>query len=112
MIDEKIDDFAEFIIKCDLTKMTLKISQPHIITKMNQGFDEDVKSIITFNNPDKPPTRILHNKGIYTEKSKYLQKRYRSGVGLLHYLVKYSQLELSNAIPKLSKCMVKKNIDN
>ena len=51
----ELEDLVGCTIKRDLTKMTLKIYQPHLITKMTQGFNEDVKSLITLNNPD-----ILH----------------------------------------------------
>jgi hypothetical protein len=33
------------------------------------------------------------------------QRKYRSGVGMLIYLTKYSQLDISNIIRELSKCM-------
>ena len=32
----EIEDFLVYTIKHDLTKMTLKISQPDLITKLNQ----------------------------------------------------------------------------
>jgi hypothetical protein len=36
-----------------------------------------------------------------------LQRRYRSGVGMLFYLTKYSQPDLCNLVRELSKCMDK-----
>ena len=47
-------------IKCDFTKKTLKISKPHLITKITQGFNKDVLSLVIFNTPT-----TLHN-GYYT----------------------------------------------
>ena len=47
----ELEDFVECTPKCDLTKMTLKIYQLHLIIKMTQGFNEDVKSLMTFNTP-------------------------------------------------------------
>ena len=41
--------------------MTLKIYQPDIITKMTQGFNKDVKSIMTFNTPATPHKGIVCN---------------------------------------------------
>ena len=40
----ELEDFLVCMIKRDLTKTTLKISQPDLITKMTQGFNEDVKT--------------------------------------------------------------------
>jgi hypothetical protein len=34
-----------------------------------------------------------------------LQRKYRSGVGMLLYLTKYSRLDISNIVRELSKCM-------
>jgi hypothetical protein len=34
-----------------------------------------------------------------------LQKNYRSGVGMLLYLIKYSRPDISNAVRELSMCM-------
>ena len=49
------------MIKRDLAKMTHNISQPELISKINQGFNKDVKSLMTFNNPDKPHKVIVCN---------------------------------------------------
>ena len=35
----EIEDFIVYTFKCDLTKMTLKISQTDLINKMTQGFN-------------------------------------------------------------------------
>ena len=35
----ELDEFIECEIKGDLTKMTLKISQPDLINKMTHGFN-------------------------------------------------------------------------
>ena len=53
--------FIGCMIKSDLTKMTLNISQPDIITNMTQGFKKDVKSMMTFNTAATPHKGILRN---------------------------------------------------
>ena len=55
----ELDEFIGCEIKGDLTKMTLKISQPDLITMMTQGFNKDLKSLITFN------THINHISRLY-----------------------------------------------
>ena len=47
----ELEDFIGCMIKRDLTKMTLNISQPDPINKMIQGFNRDMKSLMTFNTP-------------------------------------------------------------
>ena len=70
------EDFVGCKIKRDLSKMTLKISQLDIINKMDKGFIEDMKSLMTFNSPDKPHKRIVNNQGTDTKKSYDIHKRY------------------------------------
>ena len=40
---DELEDFIESTIKHDLTKITLKIYQPDLITKMTQGLNKDVE---------------------------------------------------------------------
>ena len=49
----ELEDFVGCMIKHDHTNMTLIISQLVLINKITQGFNEDVKSLMTFNIPDK-----------------------------------------------------------
>ena len=43
----ELEDILGYAIKLDLTNMTLNISQLHFINKINQGFNRDVKSLMT-----------------------------------------------------------------
>ena len=78
-----LEDFSGCTLKRDLTKMTLKISQPHIITKTTKGFNKDVKSLMNFNTPATPHKGIVCNQERDTKIYKNLHKRCRSGVGSL-----------------------------
>ena len=78
------------MIKGDLTNMNLNISQPDIMNKMTQGFNGDVKSLMTFNTPATLHKGIVSNRETATNISNDLQKRYTSGVGFLLYLVEHS----------------------
>ena len=100
-----LEDFVGCTIKCDLTKMTLNISQTHIITKIPQVFNNDVKLLMNFNTPDISHGGTVCNKETDTKISNYLQKIYRGGNGSLIYLVNHSCPKLYNAVRELSKCM-------
>ena len=97
-------------IKCDLTNTTLKIYQLYLISRITQGFRKYVKSLMNFNTPATPHKGILRNQETDTKISYDLQKRYRSVVGSLLYLVKQSLPKLYNAVCELSKCMDKANM--
>ena len=61
----ELEGFVVCTIKRDLTKTTLNIYQPHIIHKMTQEFNEEVKSLLTFNTPDTTNECILYNQETY-----------------------------------------------
>ena len=78
-----LEYFVECMIRNELTKMDLNIYQPHIITKITQGFNEELESLMTFNTPATPHNGIVHNQEADKQILNDIQKRYRSGVGLL-----------------------------
>ena len=86
-----LEDFLLYTIKLDLTNMTLKISQPHLITTMTQLFNKYVKSLMNFNTPATPHKVIVRDQETDIKISKNLQKIYRSGVGSLLYLINHSR---------------------
>ena len=100
------------MIKHDLTKMDIKIYHPHIITKITQGFKEDIKLLMTFNTPTALYERIFHKQKNIIYLSNNLQKRYQSGIGSLIYPIKLSRPELSNKSHTPSKCMDKTNMSH
>ena len=68
----KLEDFVGCTVRRDLIKMTLKIYQPHLITKITQVFNEYVKSLMRFNTPDYPHHGFVRIQETYTKKSHYL----------------------------------------
>ena len=62
--------------------MTLNIYQLDLISNMTQGFNEYMKSLMTFNTPATPHEGIVRNLETDTKISYNLQKMYKSGVGL------------------------------
>ena len=55
----KLEEFVVCSIRGVLTKITLKTYQPHIINRTNQGSNKGVKSLMTFNTPDKPHKGVV-----------------------------------------------------
>ena len=49
-----LEQFVGCMINFDHTKMTLNISQYHLIAKTTQVFNNDSKSLINFNTPATP----------------------------------------------------------
>ena len=81
----------------------LKISQPDLINKIEKNFNNIFKSKI-YQIPAAARDAIVRtNKEDSIDATR--QKRYRSGVGMLLYLIKYSRPDISNAVRELSKAM-------
>ena len=57
----ELEEFVGYNINRDITKITLNISQKDLITKISQVFNENVKSLMTFNTSDIPHKRIVRN---------------------------------------------------
>jgi hypothetical protein len=83
------------------------ILQPHLINNLEATFGGKVKSKRVYKTPGTPRFKIVctdNDNGIIEPN---LQSRYHSGVGMLLYLIKYSQPDLCNVVRELSKCMDK-----
>ena len=108
----ELEYFIGCMIKRDITNTTLNIFQPDLIKNMTQGFNKDVKSLTAFNNPATLHKIIVRNQETYTKLPCNLQKRYRSNVGFLLYLVKHERPELYNTVHELYKFMYYPNMIN
>ena len=61
----ELEKFVRCMIKCEITKIPLKIYQPHLIIKTTQVLNKDVKSLMIFNTPDTPHKSIVRNQETY-----------------------------------------------
>ena len=75
------------------------------MTRLTQKFEEEIKGKRKYSTPGTPRFKIQRS----TEDIEVLddehQKKYRSGVGMLLYLTKYSRPDICNIVRELSKCM-------
>jgi hypothetical protein len=79
--------------------------QPHLLTRLNQKFGEEIKDMRKYMTPGTPRFKIqrsIHNMEVLDSEH---QRNYCSGVGMLLYLTKYSHPDISNIVRELSKCM-------
>ena len=104
-IEEDTSDYlsCEILYDKDLTKCW--IGQPHLCKKIEQTFGDLVKGLPKYRTPGTPGVQItkpLDPKVIVSPED---QSLYRSGVGMLLYLVKYSRPDIANPVRELSKGM-------
>ena len=82
-----------------------------MIAKIEDKFGKEVRKMRKMTTARTPGKRV---KGKFEDEEKLtgeMQTRYRSGVGMLLFMVKHSRPDLSNAVCELSKCMGKANND-
>jgi hypothetical protein len=104
-IEKDTSDYlsCEILYHKELTKCW--IGQPHLCKKIELTFGNLVKGLPKYRTPGTPGVQItkpLDPKAIVSLKE---QQMYRSGVGMLLYLVKYSRPDIANAVRELSKGM-------
>ena len=98
-----IEDF----IGCSITirENDIILSQPDLIKKLMMTFGEDVKKMKQYNIPASGGYKISKPETEEEKLTEEEQTKYRSGVGLLLYLLKHSRPDLSNCVRELTKTM-------
>ena len=81
------------------------IIQPHLITRLEEKFNEETTNKRNYGTPGTPRFKIQRPTEGMDQLDEEHQKKYRSGVGMLLYLTKYSRPDISNVVRELSKCM-------
>ena len=104
----KILGKSEKYIGCQITEdpktKTIWITQPNILQDIEQKFGHIMPNKI-YDTPAAPIMMINHPTETDTKISSKRQTEYRSGTGMLLYLIKHSRPELSNAVWELTKVL-------
>ena len=79
------------------------IHQPHLIKNLEKKFGPIVEKMQKYGTPGTPQGIIVRDEK--STMSKEDQKLYRSGVGMLLYLVKHSRPDIANAVRELLKAL-------
>ena len=104
-IEENTNDYlsCEIIENKEGTKAW--VGQPHLIKKIENTFGNMIKGLPKYKTPGTPGLGIfkpISEESVIAPKD---QTIYRSGVGMLLYLVKYSRPDIANAVQELAKGM-------
>ena len=99
-----LDEYIGCTVK-RIDKNKLGLIQPDMINKLDKDFGPEVKNVREAETPMGPGVSVERPKENDEKLSKAAQKRYRSAVGMLLYLVKHSRPDLSNAVRELAKVM-------
>jgi hypothetical protein len=89
----------------DKNKKGILLHQPKLIKHLEEDFSAYIKTERIYLTPGAPKTVIMRPDPNDPMISKEMQTKYRSGVGMLLYLVKHSRPNLANAVRELSKVL-------
>jgi hypothetical protein len=99
----KLENFIGCKLIENKEKDTIWIHQPKLFKHLEQTFGHLLQDVREYKTPAAPKTTIVRPQPGDPLISPEQQKLYRSGVGMLLYLVKHSRPDISNATRELSK---------
>ena len=102
-IEEELTDYLSCQIKLNRKEKKGWIGQPHLIRDLEERFGKMVNHLTAYKTPGTPGVGLERPKNQESELEPSLQELYRSGVGMLLYLVKHTRPEISNVVRELSK---------
>jgi hypothetical protein len=104
-VESTLKDYLSCEVLRSKDKRRAWIGQPHLMKKLEKTFGDLVKDMQVYRTPGTPGSGIIRPKGDEVKLSPEEQKLYRSGVGMLLFLVKHSRPDIANAVRELSKVM-------
>ena len=108
-IKDDLEDYLSCEIRVNKARSKAWLGQPHLIKKLEKKFGDMVKHLMEYKTPGTPHTGVVRPKDEDLLVGDSQQELYRSGVGMLLYLVKHSRPDIANAVRELSKCMTGAN---
>ena len=103
-IEDNLTDYLSCKIQINQQTKTTYVMQPHLINSLIEKFGEEVSNLSIYGTPGTPRFKIVRPEN-EDKIDSVMQSKYRSGVGMLLYLIKYSRPDLANVVRELSKCM-------
>ncbi len=104
-IENELKDYLSCEIKFSKDKKKAWIGQPHMIKKIQKTFEEEVKGMQKYRTPGTPNQGLVRVKEEKNKLSPEKHSRYRTGVGMLLFMIKHSRPDMANAVRELTKCL-------
>jgi hypothetical protein len=106
-VEDNLTDYLSCNIVFDKKKTKAWLGQPHLIKNLDEKFGKLVDNLQKYRTPGTPGLRVTRPakdepNTTVSEEDKTL---YKSGVGMLLYLVKHSRPDIANVVRELSKMM-------
>jgi Reverse transcriptase (RNA-dependent DNA polymerase) len=104
-ITQNLTDYLSCRVLENQAQNEILILQPHLINNLRDKFEDEVFGKGTYKAPGTPRFKVVRPDENSELIDDNLQKRFRSGVGMLLYLTKHSCPDLCHVVRELSKCM-------
>ena len=110
-VDEDLTDYLSCRILFNEDKTKAWLGQPHLIKNIKAKLGDLVSNLQTYRTPGTPSQGILRLKDDELEYKLDEENHalYRTGVGMLLYLVKHSRPDIANPVRELSKVLDRPN---
>ena len=105
-IEEGLQDYLSCEIVVSKDRKRAWLGQPHMIKKLRKTFGDEVHGMPRYKTPGTPGFGVTRPKTAEEQVSKEQHSRYRSGVGMLLFMIKHSRPDICNAVRELTKCLV------
>jgi len=106
-IEKELSDYLSCKLLFSKDKKKAWIGQPHLLKKIETSFGNELEKIRSYKSPAAPGMGIVKADEDDADMSDKDKTHYRSGVGMLLFLVKHTRPDLANATRELSKVMNK-----
>ena len=104
--EEHLEDYISCEVVFNKTGTKAWLGQPHMIKKIRQAFGDQVAHLKGgTKTPGTPGFQLMKPEEGEPALSPELQSEFRSGVGMLLYLVKHSRPDIANCVRELTKGM-------
>jgi hypothetical protein len=97
-VEKNVKEYLSCCIEESKDEAKLTMIQPHLLTRLIRNFGEGIEGIRKFLTPGMPRFKIQRSTINMDVLDTQSQRKYRSGVGMLLYLTKYSQPDISNIV--------------
>jgi hypothetical protein len=104
-VERNLNEYLSCCIEESKDQRKLIMIQPHLLTCLIQNLGEEIEGKRKFLTPGTPRFKIQRSTINMDVLDSQSQRKYRSRVGMLLYLTKYSRPDISNIVQELSKCM-------
>jgi hypothetical protein len=101
-IEKDVVEYLSCHIVESKNEAKLTMIQPHLLIQLTPKFGEEIKKMRKYLTPGTPRFKIQKSTDDLEVINDDFQRKYRSGVGMLLYLTKYSHPDISNIVRELS----------